>query len=388
MFCEFVDESQENFEKHLEISHQNQASHDSDDEAQPKPDPESKSFKCRQCNKRIATKTGLQKHMIKVHQTGGELVKCTLCPADFANDKGLKVHLWRCHEIREADYENVLPPDLLDPYTQQQRKLKQEEEQKSILMANESGTVKTYECPLCHIVYDKRDELAEHQKTVHALDDVDIFESDDPFAVMMQDDSVPHVTGDDDVSPVLIDDREYWFQCRFCQRSFNSSKKLTIHMNSHTENGGPTNGQDEHGGYPCKECDIVYKSKKSLWVHKNKKHPRIPDPSNCDACEKTFFDKAELLLHMQHVHPGSIPTIAETSTDADQGESFLEGHWLMDSSDPTPQAAVKAPSSDSIATLPKKRKRPAPSETPDGQFKCDMCEKGENFDFYPVINWN
>lgn len=62
-------------------------------------------------------------------------------------------------------------------------------------------------------------------------------------------------------------------------------------MNSHQEN---ISGQDESGGYPCKECNIVYKSKKSLWVHKNKKHPRHPVPSLCDSCEKTFFDRNEL----------------------------------------------------------------------------------------------
>lgn len=379
MFCEHIDDDRESFEKHLETIHQYQLQHESEEEnnAAPLNSEQTKSFKCRICIKRIATKTGLQKHMIKVHHVGGELVKCTLCPADFANDKGLKVHLWRCHEIREADYENVLPPDLLDPYTQQQRKIKQEEEQKSILMANESGKeMKTYECPLCQIVYTSRDELAAHQKSVHALDDVDVFESDDPFAAMMQEDSeinstVTHVTGDDELR-VAGPEEEYWFQCRFCQRCFNSSKKLTIHMNSHQEGGSALNGQDEHGGYPCKECNIVYKSKKSLWVHRHKKHPRIPNPSPCSSCEKTFFDKSELLMHFQHVHPGNIPSISDTAVaDVEPSESF---HWLLDTSGNTAPHKVE-PSELVALSAPKKRKRPAPSETPDGQFACDMCPK-------------
>lgn len=377
MFCDHNDDDRESFESHLE-AHQNQLQNDSDDENNASPSKtdaeQTKSFKCRQCSKRIATKTGLQKHMIKVHNVGGELVKCTLCPADFANDKGLKVHLWRCHEIREADYENVLPPDLLDPYKQQQRKFKQEEEQKSMILANESGVAenqKTYECPLCYIVYTSRTELADHQKSIHAMDDVDVLEADEPYGSMMQEDSKSfHVTGDDESHPV-VDDQEYWFQCRFCQRCFNSSKKLTIHMNSHQEGGGPLNGQDEHGGYPCKECSMVYKSKKSLWVHRHKKHPRIPEPSPCDACEKVFFDKNELLLHMQHVHPGSIPAISDST--AGENESFLsEGHWLLDSSD---NAHAKPVNQLIPNSVPKKRKRPAPSETPDGQFACDMCPK-------------
>lgn len=389
MFCDHNDDDRDSFEKHLELVHQHQLQNDSDDEnagvAVKSDQEQTKSYKCCYCNKRIATKTGLQKHMIKIHHVGGELVKCTLCPADFANDKGLKVHLWRCHEIREADYENVLPPDLLDPYTQQQRKLKQEEEQKSIIIANETGassSSKSYECPLCHIVYTSRDELAEHQKLIHAMDNVDVLETDDPFTAMMHEDSemgsmITHVTGDDE-QQASVDTRVFWFQCRFCQRSFNSSKKLTIHMNSHLENGGATKGQDEHGGYPCKECNMVYKSKKSLWVHRHKKHPRIPAPAPCDECEKIFFDKAELVLHMQHVHPeGNADIPYSHLLDNEASESFLpDGHWLLDSTSDTSHPQVKAESSEtSCVVFPKKRKRPAPSETPDGEFACDMCPK-------------
>jgi hypothetical protein len=396
MFCdhnESVSGRRENFEIHLEVVHQYsmQNSVESDDEGANKLSADqTQSFKCRLCAKRIATKTGLQKHMIKVHNVGGELVKCTLCPADFANDKGLKVHLWRCHEIREADYENVLPPDLLDPYTQQQRKLKQEEEQKSILMANESGQLRSknvvYECPLCHICYHTKEEHIDHQKTVHAMEDPDILDpedfiqqeydgSNDADDDEMKENRTLHITGDDgnDVNTQQIDEeQEYWFQCRFCQRSFNSSKKLTIHMNSHQES---SNGQDENGGYPCKECNIVYKSKKSLWVHKHKKHPRHPVPSHCDSCEKTFFDRNELMLHMQHAHPGNIPSVDSSLSQQKDNESglFAEGHWLLDSSTEMTNQMMKAPQLDS--SIPKKRKRPAPSETVDGQFACDMCPK-------------
>ncbi|KAG5683827.1 hypothetical protein PVAND_013090 [Polypedilum vanderplanki] len=388
MFCNYheaVSGRREEFEKHLEMIHQNSSKptsiaplmngNDSDDDASNNKLNQSDattSFKCRLCAKRIATKTGLQKHMIKVHNVGGELVKCTLCPADFANDKGLKVHLWRCHEIREADYESVLPPDLLDPYTQQQRKLKQEEEQKSIVMANESGKIGVkrviYECPFCHIVYHSKDELIDHQKTVHAIEDVDPdnfiqHEFDD-----MNDDGKDGITNDENA--VQEEEAEYWFQCRFCQRSFNSGKKLTIHMNSHQES---SNGQDENGGYPCKECNIVYKSKKSLWVHRHKKHPRIPVPSPCDACEKTFFDRTELIMHMQQAHPGSIPN--ESQKENESESLFTEGHWLLDTSTETSMKAPQPISEQNSQTFPKKRKRPAPSETPDGQFACDMCPK-------------
>lgn len=404
MFCDYQElksGSREEFEKHLDMVHSKYNSStaltgDSDDDegSNKLSIDQTQSFKCRLCAKRIATKTGLQKHMIKVHNVGGELVKCTLCPADFANDKGLKVHLWRCHEIREADYENVLPPDLLDPYTQQQRKLKQEEEQKSIVMANESGNLRAkqvvYECPFCHIVYHSKEEHINHQKTVHAMEDPDILDPED-FIQHDYDDgngdedeikeirSAFHVTGDDENDTTNLaqqdEEQEYWFQCRFCQRSFNSSKKLTIHMNSHQES---SNGKDENGGYPCKECNIVYKSKKSLWVHRHKKHPRHPVPSPCDSCEKTFFDQNELMLHMQHAHPGNIPsanTFLNQQKENENTSLFAEGHWLLDSSTELDSNQMKAPQQPMEGSMPKKRKRPAPSETADGQFACDMCPK-------------
>lgn len=84
---------------------------------------------------------------------------------------------------------------------------------------------------------------------------------------------------------------ESWFQCRFCNESFNASKKLTIHMNSHSEY--------DNKETKCKDCGNVYGTRKSLWVHRQKKHPRIPNPSPCELCDKTFFDKTELFYHLK-----------------------------------------------------------------------------------------
>lgn len=84
---------------------------------------------------------------------------------------------------------------------------------------------------------------------------------------------------------------ESWWQCRYCDESFNASKKLTIHMNSHSEY--------DNTQTTCKDCGNVYGTRKSLWVHRQKKHPRIPNPSPCELCDKTFFDKTELFHHLK-----------------------------------------------------------------------------------------
>lgn len=49
----------------------------------------------------------------------------------------------------------------------------------------------------------------------------------------------------------------------------------------------------------CKDCGNTYGTRKSLWVHRQKKHPRIPNPSPCALCDKTFFDKTELVHHLK-----------------------------------------------------------------------------------------
>lgn len=62
-------------------------------------------------------------------------------------------------------------------------------------------------------------------------------------------------------------------------------------MNSHSEY--------DNKETKCKDCGNVYGTRKSLWVHRQKKHPRLPNPSLCELCDKTFFDKTELFYHLK-----------------------------------------------------------------------------------------
>lgn len=62
-------------------------------------------------------------------------------------------------------------------------------------------------------------------------------------------------------------------------------------MNSHSEY--------DNTQTTCKDCGNIYGTRKSLWVHRQKRHPRIPNPSPCELCDKTFFDKTELFHHLK-----------------------------------------------------------------------------------------
>lgn len=118
---------------------------------QPKP-----TLRCRYCNDKFTSKPDLTQHMINEHGTSGQLLSCTLCQAEFVNDKGLKVHLWRSHQLREPDWGGVLP--------EISRLQTQPIKNKVVTPAKE------YECDICHIVYKNRDQLRLHCTSVHGFD--------------------------------------------------------------------------------------------------------------------------------------------------------------------------------------------------------------------------
>lgn len=122
-------------------------------------------------------------------------------------------------------------------------------------------------------------------------------------------DSVTIKSDENKVTPTVPN---VWFQCRYCNETYNSSKRLTLHMNTHDEH--------DQNDYSCKDCGNVYISRKSLWVHRYKKHPRPPNYIGCELCKKVFFDKTELFYHLK--------------THSEQGLQYIQQHNLTP---PVPQ---------------------------------------------------
>ncbi|XP_031629010.1 zinc finger protein hangover-like isoform X2 [Contarinia nasturtii] len=225
-------------------------------------------LRCRICQKRIHTKNGYKRHMLTVHNVKDcVFIKCTLCPSEFSNDKGLKVHMFRTHNIT---VQQMQADESLVPIPKQEST---SPTPSPIVPRTESKQM--FECNICHTVYRSRDQLKSHRSIVHNITDGDLNETD--LLESLAEENA--FTG------------ESWWQCRFCNESFNASKKLTIHMNSHSEY--------DNKETKCKDCGNVYGTRKSLWVHRQKKHPRLPNPSPCELCDKTFFDKTELFYHLK-----------------------------------------------------------------------------------------
>lgn len=99
---------------------------------------------------------------------------------------------------------------------------------------------------------------------------------------------------DDCIMTENVDLPNVWYQCRYCDQSFNSSNQLISHMDGHDE--------DQPQDYTCRECNSAFGARKELWAHRHKNHPRSADPSACDMCKRVFFDKTEIYYHNMHAH--------------------------------------------------------------------------------------
>ncbi|XP_073828906.1 hangover [Musca autumnalis] len=289
-------------------------------------------MRCRICQRRFSSKKSYRYHMLNDHQIRNvQFIKCKLCDAEFAYEKGLKVHMFKIHNT-------LLKDDMI---------------------------IKQYECEICSIVYRTDVELQHHLANVHKKhggaertvsndgDDYNIDESVgggggvDASAADLSGISTPvSVTGGggdgSSLGPL------YWYQCKYCPSNFNTNKKLAIHINSHDE--------FDSNDYSCKDCGNVYSGRKSLWVHRYKKHPQIPEPSECVLCKKVFFD-SQMLDH--HVPTCNRKPITSGNNDSGGGvgaqsaaaaAAAIYKHKTGDDEDDDDEHSRDAPDPDSISS--------------------------------------
>ncbi|XP_006815230.1 uncharacterized protein LOC102803845 [Saccoglossus kowalevskii] len=81
------------------------------------------------------------------------------------------------------------------------------------------------------------------------------------------------------------------YTCCFCDKKFATEKVLLKHQNQHTE------GKK----YECELCGGLFVSSSSLGSHMHVKHIKNKY-SSCQYCEKSFYLKSELELHLSSVH--------------------------------------------------------------------------------------
>lgn len=110
-------------------------------------------LRCHICKKRIYTKAGYEQHMQEVHQVNTlEFKKCELCPAEFSNNKGLKVHIYRAHRQQEE-----MKSSMMDSSNTSL----------SDLIAAKTFGSMLHECDICLTVYHTDEQLRVHKSLMH-----------------------------------------------------------------------------------------------------------------------------------------------------------------------------------------------------------------------------
>ncbi|XP_061388292.1 zinc finger protein hangover [Musca vetustissima] len=284
-------------------------------------------MRCRICQRRFSSKKSYRYHMLNDHQIRNvQFIKCKLCDAEFAYEKGLKVHMFKIHNT-------LLKDDMI---------------------------IKQYECEICSIVYRTDVELQHHLANVHkkqgvaersVSNDGDDYNMDESVGGGGADASAADLSGIS--TPVSVSGGGegssgplYWYQCKYCPSNFNTNKKLAIHINSHDE--------FDSNDYSCKDCGNVYSGRKSLWVHRYKKHPQIPEPSECVLCKKVFFDSQMLDHHIPTCNRKPINSAANEGVaggaQQSSASSAIYKHKTGDDEDDDDDHSRDAPDADTIST--------------------------------------
>lgn len=302
-----------------------------------------KTINCGICGFVLTDFEALRQHMSKIHGMDKKFYYCNQCTAKFMNDKGLRVHLFRVHGVRDES----IPTPVVSAGASLLKPIQQSTGHQLTLPlvtmssdpdSSEPDSKGSLECTVCHIVYKNGEQLKIHMQTVHSTSEM----------VRTGEDTTPL-----DTSYIYSANQPYlWFQCRYCTESFNTSKRLTIHMNTHEEH--------DRSDHSCKDCGGIYSTKKSLWVHRYKKHPKISDASPCELCSRVFFDKTELFYHTSQVHSNT------TSNGGSNGEQFHEMQCASD---------ALFSMLDTSSSTSNDQARSSNRKPDDTVYQCDMCPK-------------
>lgn len=132
-----------------------------------------KTLNCGLCGFVLTDYEALRQHMSKIHSMDKKFYYCNQCTAKFMNDKGLRVHLFRAHGIRD---ESIPTPvvsagaSLLKPIQQPPVALPNSNLIPTIVgepEPSESDMKDSLECNVCHIVYRSGEQLKNHMQSVH-----------------------------------------------------------------------------------------------------------------------------------------------------------------------------------------------------------------------------
>ena len=271
---------------------------------------EKKMFKCKYCEKVIANRFNLWKHLqkactsdpnrfellpqMRIGNVTAKKYKCKYCNKSFVGSFSLKRHLRqvctsdpnRFDLVSHMKIENVEPDDI------------KEEGTIDALDDLENG----YKCYYCNTLYSSKSNLKKHQIRSCKKEEMKI---------------------------VLV--KRY--KCKYCNITFVGSSGLRRHLRqvcTSDPNRFELVPQMKIENvtilrFQCKKCDRSYSTKGALKNH-NLIHEGIPKKYDCSLCDKKFVSEAVVDQHILAVHEGKKPHLCSQCGHSSANKSNLKMH--------------------------------------------------------------
>ncbi|GFR90260.1 GDNF-inducible zinc finger protein 1 [Elysia marginata] len=252
-------------------------------------------FRCSQCNFVTTTKSKLNTHRVKVHESGP--ISCDLCPKVFPSKRYMLRHrashtepqhccdvCGKMYKIKKAMLDHRKTHDV----TYEKPKVSCDQCSKTFcnryLLDNHirdihMGQRKSYLCSTCGKSFTTRHSLTEHTNAHIGVK---------PHVCEICGKSFSYESALRDHRFTHEESKQFW--CKHCQKGFSQRSGLKMHMRTHRQ----------HKMFVCSECGRGFTQKQALQrherVHKGEK------PFVCKHCGRLFTDASIIRRHLILVH--------------------------------------------------------------------------------------
>lgn len=235
-------------------------------------------YKCEMCGKRFKFKQSCERHYDRKHFSP-QIFKCKTCKEEFPTPEKLENHVDKAHPLVDSSVpqkKSKNEPMSLGDYTL---------EQWNALVAS-----KAKDCPVCHKSYTEPRNMRRHLREMHSSQKAyicDVCGKEFAFKNNLSRHKREHQKG-----YVKVVVRKY--ECDICKLKFRTKFHITEHMTTHTG----------YKAYECQECKKTFSYLKCYKLHL-KRHQQSAEVFPCSICDKIFYEKHRLRIHLNWVHGDS-----------------------------------------------------------------------------------
>lgn len=231
------------------------------------------SYPCISCEKVFKRKSELKRHISR--HTGQKSFRCGICLETFYHGGQLKKHRREAHPdakpfICSVCFEGCESKYKLSLHMKESHSLE---------------TLNTFQCEICDIMFEIKDDLKKHDKTVHERSETNT------CLFCGQRFSYP--------SDLKRHERKHTgfrpYICNLCEKPYPTANQLTNHMQQHLQKA------IGEKCFQCGECKKSFTSSSDLKRHLRRAH-KADLPFTCRICQKIFPTREEFHTHRQEAH--------------------------------------------------------------------------------------